>query len=112
TFARAALDEINVQNNHLAPTIGDQSFRLQLFCNATHACSLHAHHLCQKVLCQRQFSAGEIVHPHEPLTHALFDIVDGVAGRRLLHLAEQNCSYLMSKERKSEEDCATALRWS
>jgi hypothetical protein len=79
--------------------IRDQTFRLQLFCNAIHACSLHAHHLSQKFLREEQFGADEIVHPDEPLTHTLFHTVKSVASRGLLDLTEEKL-FVLDEQRE------------
>src|SRR4051794_17951564 len=88
-FACALFDKVHVQDVDLAAPVKDQAFFLQLARNGGDAGAPHAHHLPNELLRERQLVSNEIVHPNKPLTHALFDTVQRIAGGGLLYLTEE-----------------------
>jgi hypothetical protein len=57
--------------------------------DCTCAGPLHAHHLGQKVLGDRQIIASEALHAKQRLAHPLVNILNRVTGNRLLHLCHE-----------------------
>jgi hypothetical protein len=100
---------VDADNPHLSAMVIDQAFRLKPAGDTRDARSLHAHHLSQELLGERQISSCEVVHPDQPRAGALFNAVKRVARRRLLHLTQGELLVLDDQSAKIEDESVRRL---
>jgi hypothetical protein len=99
-FACALLNQVYAEDVHLSAAVCDQTFFLHFLRNAGDAGTPHTHHLGNELLSERQLGSNEIIHPDEPLTHALFDCVQRIAGSGLLYLTKEKLIVLDEKSKQ------------
>ena len=82
-------DPFQIDDMNAAPVIGDHPGLLQLARNRRDSGTADTHHLREKFLCQRKIDANEIVHAEQPLAGPSLNVMDRIAGCRLLHLRQK-----------------------
>jgi hypothetical protein len=87
----------NFVDMKVAAAVRDHPELLERAGDRAYAGPLHAHHLRQKFLGERQIIASEALHAKQPLAHALVNIVNRVTGNRLLHLRREKLLVLNKK---------------
>ena len=96
-FAGVLPHRFNVVDMNMATTVGDHPELLERAGDRSHAGPLHAHHLCQKLLRERQIIASEALHAKQSLAHSLVNVMNRVTGNRLLHLRHEKLLVLNKK---------------
>jgi hypothetical protein len=88
-LARRCPDLLDVLDVDATPAVQDHSSFLQFARDIRHAGAPHANHLGEKLLGQWKVDTSEIVHPQKPHANAGLQVVNRIAGSRLLHLRKK-----------------------
>ena len=89
--------QFKIIDMNVAPAVRDHPEFLKRAGDRTHAGALHAHHLRQKVLSERQIIANKALHAKQPPAHPVVNIVNRIAGGGLLHLRYKELLVLNEK---------------